>query len=163
MVASPPTRRSAPCKPIVATTPCSSCPTRPSRRASCATRSSRAPTPPTVTIVAPALNSRLRHWLSDEDPARRAAAERLERCTAALADAGVRVDGRVGDADPLQAIADALSEFPADELLIVTHPEERSNWLARDLVPRACARFSLPVLHLVVEGVEARPPVLAAA
>src|SRR3954447_18051483 len=116
-----------------------------------------------VTIVAPALNSRLRHWVSDEDPARRAAAERLERCTAALADAGVRVDGRAGAADPPPAIADALSEFPADELLIVTHPEERSNWLARDLVPRACARFSLPVLHLLVEGAGAQPALLVAA
>jgi hypothetical protein len=116
-----------------------------------------------VAIVAPALNSRLRHWFSDEDPARREAAARLDRCVTALAESGVRVDGWVGDADPLQAIADATTEFPADELLIVTHPEERSNWLAHDLVPRACARFRLPVLHLVVEGAEARPAVLVAA
>jgi hypothetical protein len=116
-----------------------------------------------VAIVAPALNSRLRHWFSDEDPARHAAAARVDRCRSALAEAGVRVDGWVGDADPLHAIADALVEFPADELLIVTHPEERSNWLAHDLVPRACARFALPVLHLVVEGIEARPAVLVAA
>jgi hypothetical protein len=116
-----------------------------------------------VAIVAPALNTRLRHWFSDEDPARHAAAARLARCVSALAEAGVRVDGRVGDADPIQAIADALSEFPADELLIVTHPEERSNWLAHDLVPRACARFALPVLHLVVEGIAARPAILVAA
>lgn len=116
-----------------------------------------------VAIVAPALNTRLRHWFSDEDPARDAAAGRLDRCVSALAEAGVHVDGRVGDADPIRAIEDALAEFPADELLVVTHPEERSNWLARDLVSRACARFSLPVLHLVVEGVEARPTVLEAA
>jgi hypothetical protein len=116
-----------------------------------------------VAIVAPALNSRLRHWFSDEDPARRAAGARLDRCLAALAEAGVRVEGWVGDADPIQAIEDALAAFPADELLIVTHPEERSNWLAHDLVPRACARFELPVLHLVAEGIDAGAAVLIAA
>jgi len=104
-----------------------------------------------VLVVAPALNTRLRHWTSDEDGARRAAEERLGRCLSGLADAGAAADGWVGDADPLQAIADALAVFPADELLVATHPESRSNWLARDLVARACARFSLPVVHLVVE------------
>jgi hypothetical protein len=53
--------------------------------------------------------------------------------------------------------------FDADELLIATHPEARSNWLAHDLVGRACARFSLPVVHLVVEDAGARRPVLLAA
>lgn len=117
-----------------------------------------------VVVVAPALNSRVRHWLSDEDLARAAAQRRLDSCLAALDRAGVRVDGWVGDADPLQAIADALAVFDADELLIATHPEPRSNWLAHDLVVRACGRFSLPVVHLVVE--HAHPthrPVLAAA
>jgi hypothetical protein len=116
-----------------------------------------------VVVVAPALNSRLRHWLSDEDPARAAAQLRLDGCLAALDRAGVRVDGWVGDADPLQAIGDALAVFPADELLVATHPEARSNWLAHDLVARACARFSLPVVHLVVEDARAREPVLVAA
>jgi hypothetical protein len=116
-----------------------------------------------VLVVAPALNTRLRHWLSDEDPARRAAERRLAGARAALRAAGVDVDGWVGDADPLMAIEDAVAVFPADELLVATHPEARSNWLAHDLVGRACARFSLPVLHLVVDGVVAQPPVLVAA
>jgi hypothetical protein len=116
-----------------------------------------------VLVVAPALNTRLRHWLSDEDPARRAADRRLAAALAGLRAAGVDVDGWVGDADPLMAIEDALATFAADELLIATHPEARSNWLAHDLVGRACARFSLPVLHLLVDGVVAQPPVLVAA
>jgi hypothetical protein len=116
-----------------------------------------------VLVVAPALNTRLRHWLSDEDPARRAAERRLAAALAGLHAAGADVDGWVGDADPLMAIEDALATFAADELLIATHPEARSNWLAHDLVGRACARFSLPVLHLVVDGVVAQPPVLVAA
>jgi GABA permease len=110
-----------------------------------------------VVVVAPALNTRVRHWTSDEDRARWHAAGRLAATLAALRRAGVDVDGWVGDADPMRAIADALAVFEADELLIATHPEQRSNWLAHDLVGRACARFSLPVAHIVVE--HARKPV----
>ena len=57
--------------------------------------------------------------------------------------------GRVGDADPLQAMADAMALGPVDEVLIATHPEGASHWLERDLVSRAL-RFGLPVAHVVV-------------
>jgi hypothetical protein len=104
-----------------------------------------------VLVVAPALNSRLRHWLSDVDPARRAAEGRLARSLERLSAAGIRARGQVGDSDPLQAIEDALSTFPADEIIIATHPEDRSNWLARDIVARARTRFAAPILHIVVD------------
>ena len=104
-----------------------------------------------VLVVAPALNSRLRHWLSDSDGARAAAESRLERCMRRLRTDGIAVEGHVGDADPLQAIEDGLVAFDADEMIIATHPPERSNWLEHDLVERACARFGLPVLHVVVD------------
>jgi hypothetical protein len=104
-----------------------------------------------VLVVAPALNSRLRHWMSDVDGARRVAEERLEACLGRLAASGVRARGEIGDGDPLQAIADALSVFAADEIIIATHPEERSHWLAHDLVGRARARFAQPILHIVVD------------
>ena len=110
-----------------------------------------------VVVVAPALNTRFRHWLSDEDPARHAAQRRVDGCLAALTRAGVRVDGWVGDADPLQAIADALHGFPADELVIATHPPRRSHWLSRDVVARARGRFGLPVLHVAVETESTMP------
>src|SRR3954452_15955805 len=61
-----------------------------------------------VLVVAPALNSRLRHWMSDVDGARRAAERRLQTCLKRLAAAGVSARGEIGDGDPLQAIADAL-------------------------------------------------------
>jgi hypothetical protein len=116
-----------------------------------------------VVIVAPALNSRVRHWTSDEDRARRAADARLTACLAALDRAGVHVQGWVGDADPMRAIGDALVLFHADEILIATHPEPRSNWLAHDLVARACAAYSLPVVHLVVEHAGAHAELAGAA
>jgi nucleotide-binding universal stress UspA family protein len=104
-----------------------------------------------VLVVAPALNSRLRYWMSDVDAARRAAEERLEVSLKRLNAAGIRATGQIGDGDPLQAIADALSVFPADEIIIATHPEARSHWLAHDLVGRARARFAQPITHIVVD------------
>ena len=108
-------------------------------------------------VVAPALNSRLRHWTSDEDGARAAAADRLRRCMGRLEDTGgAAVRGEVGDADPEQAIADTLATFAADEIVIATEPPARSHRLARDLVERAADRFSLPVTPVEVD--EPRPP-----
>ena len=109
--------------------------------------------PTDVLVVAPALNSRLRHWMSDNDAAREAAEERLERTVARLDGLGFAVYGWVGDADPLEAIADALAVFPADKLVISTHPESRSNWLAHDVVERARQRFELPTAHVVADRV----------
>ena len=59
-------------------------------------------------VVCPALNSPLRHWASDEDGARAEAERRLGESLAALASAGVEARGEVGDADPVQAMDDAL-------------------------------------------------------
>jgi len=97
-----------------------------------------------VFVIAPAVNSRLRRWLSDEDGARRRAAERLEASVERLERARGHVSGRVGDADPVLAIADALAMFPADEILVAGHTE-RSRRLAREVVERARRRFAVPI------------------
>ena len=86
----------------------------------------------------------------------RAAGERLRRCLAALAAVGVDARGEIGDASPLLAIEDALRTFRADEIIVATHPEGRSNWLARDVVARARARCSQPVHHVVVDTLAGR-------
>ena len=104
-----------------------------------------------VLVVTPALNSPLRHWVSDEDGARVAAQERLDISLAQLAEAGVQARGEVGDGDPLQAMEDALRTFGADEIVISTHPEGRSNWLERGIVEKARERFAVPITHVVVD------------
>src|SRR5262245_25954661 len=104
-----------------------------------------------VLVVTPALNSPLRHWTSDEDDARAAAQERLDASLAKLANAGVQASGEVGDGDPVQAIEDALRTFGADEIIISTHPEGRSNWLERGVVEKARERFAVPIRHVVVD------------
>jgi hypothetical protein len=104
-----------------------------------------------VLVVTPALNSKVRHWASDEDGARTAARQRLDASIARLAETGVGASGEVGDADPLQAIEDALRTFGADEIIISTHPEGRSNWLERGVVESARERFAVPITHVVVD------------
>ncbi len=104
-----------------------------------------------VFVVAPALNTRLRHWTSDEDRARAEAQRRLDESLRALAEAGVDARGVVGDDDPLQAIEDTLRTFGADEIILSTHPPGRSNWLERDVVAHARARYDAPVAHVVVD------------
>src|SRR3954454_23060524 len=102
-----------------------------------------------VLVVVPALNSRLRHWLSDIDDALARAHERLEIALAELRARGVSARGEVGDANPLVAIDDALAHFPASAIVIATLPPGQSNWLERGLIGKARARFDVPVTHLV--------------
>jgi hypothetical protein len=104
-----------------------------------------------VLVVSPALNTPLKHWTSDEDKARAAAEERLRRSVAELERLGISARGEVGDADPVQAIEDALRTFGADEIIISTHPEGRSNWLERGVVTSARERFAVPLTHVVVD------------
>ena len=104
-----------------------------------------------VLVVTPALNSPLRHWASDEDSARAAAQDRLDASLERLRALGVQARGEVGDGDPLQAMEDALRTFGADEIIISTHPEGRSNWLERGVVTKARERFAVPITHVVVD------------
>ena len=104
-----------------------------------------------VLVVTPALNSPLRHLASDEDQARAAAQTRLESSLAQLRAAGIAARGEVGDAEPLQAIEDALRTFGPDEIIISTHPEGKSNWLERGVVDGARERFAVPITHVIVD------------
>jgi hypothetical protein len=102
-----------------------------------------------VRVLAPALNSRLAHWVSDIDSAVRAAEERMRATIEELRSHGLKVTGEVGDANPLAAIADALHGFPADEIMISTWPAGSSRWMEKDLPRRAAERFGVPVKHLI--------------
>src|SRR5437868_7569993 len=50
-----------------------------------------------VLVVSPALNSPLKHWVSDEDGAREKARQRLDESLAQLAQVGISARGEIGD------------------------------------------------------------------
>jgi hypothetical protein len=60
------------------------------------------------------------------------------------------VRGVLGDADPVRAIADALVEFPAEEIVICLEEPERPHWLRKGIVERAGDRFGVPVTEIDV-------------
>jgi hypothetical protein len=81
-----------------------------------------------------------------------AAAEHTKpHCEAALAklrDAGLEVDGAVGDTDPLAAVQDALNFGEYDEVIVSTLPVRASKWLKMDLPTRVERMSGLPVTHV---------------
>jgi hypothetical protein len=105
-----------------------------------------------ILVVTPALaSSRAAHWSSDVDEAIELARQRLELSLQAIQEAGLSARGQVGDSEPNVAIEDALRQFPADEIVISTHPPDRSRWLEDGVVERARREIELPVTHVVVD------------
>ena len=106
-----------------------------------------------VTVVAPVHTPR-EGYVVYEDTRRAAAGRRLDRTLAALHEAGVAAHGLVVESDPVDAVRDALAtlEPPPTEILVSTHPQERSGWLRRNVVDRIRkVAGDLPVEHVVVD------------
>jgi hypothetical protein len=104
-----------------------------------------------VCVVAPALTSRLHTWVSDVDAEYREADDRMRMLVSGIDAAGPAVSGRVGDEDPLQAVADALVEFPADALIIGVHAADDANWRERRFSKKVRERFALPVTEVMLD------------
>jgi hypothetical protein len=106
-----------------------------------------------ILVVVPALTSTpLEHWASDVDAALAEARQRLEDSLRAMQSAGLVARGEVGDHhEPNAALEDALRYFAADEVIISTHPPDKSRWLERGVVDRARSEVPLPITHVVVD------------
>lgn len=74
---------------------------------------------PELRVLAPVRPSRLERWATDVEGARDAARRALVVSLASLAAAGLDATGRVGDADPVQAIEDELHTFAAREVVLL--------------------------------------------
>jgi GABA permease len=104
-----------------------------------------------VLVVAPALNSRLRFWMSDPDPAIERAEAVQEETVERMDEEGIDAAGDTGESDPVLAIQDTLQTFAADQIVLFTHPSGDRNWLEEGVVDEIKERFDIPVAHLVVE------------
>ena len=79
------------------------------------------------------------------DPETEEAALTLELAIPLLEDAtGDRVEGLIGDADPLVAVRQTLEREPFDEVIVSTLPARVSHWLHRDL-PSRVEQLGVPV------------------
>jgi hypothetical protein len=98
-----------------------------------------------VVTTVPADESTLREALPD---ARRRADEAAQRvASAAGGDTKVEIDRTSESTDAAQAIRDALRDFQADEIVVVTRPGDDSTWLEDETVQAALDAHGIPVRH----------------
>ena len=93
-------------------------------------------------VVVPSVHQSRLQWLTNADDDARV---RADAAASSIADAvpSQETEASAGDSDPLLAAEDALREFAADEVVIVTLEESNSDVIARRL-------RGLKVTHLVV-------------
>jgi len=106
-----------------------------------------------VTVICP-VDQPSHGYVVYEDTRRAAAGRRLDRTLAQLHGEGIAAHGLVVESDPVTAVRDALAQLepPVDELIVATHPEQKSGWLRKNVTDRirevAAPR---PVEHVVVD------------
>jgi hypothetical protein len=106
-----------------------------------------------VLVVAPALaENALRFWLSDADEAIGRAEQVRRQTVEELGRAGVTATGDTGESDPGEAVQDALQTFPADRIVLFTHPESDQRYREDVDAGELQQRFGLPVDHATVSG-----------
>jgi hypothetical protein len=103
-----------------------------------------------IRLVAPAVDGTWLSRLTDDHGEARAEAEAAEtESTDALREAELSVSGEVGDADPLQAIEDALATFSADQIVLFMRADEDVQHVNEDIDPEDVEdRFGVPVVRL---------------
>jgi hypothetical protein len=106
-----------------------------------------------VTVVCP-VNRPERGYVVYQDTRRAAAGRRLDKTLAMLRGEGISAFGLVVETDPVTAVRDAIAQLepPVDEIIVATHPQQKSGWLRRNVVDRIrSAAGSIPVEHVVVD------------
>jgi hypothetical protein len=79
-------------------------------------------------VVVPTVRQSRLQWLTNDDDDVR---ERANSAASSIADAlpSQGTEASAGDPDPLLAVEDALRDFAADEVIVVTRPDEEATWL----------------------------------
>ena len=103
-------------------------------------------------VLSPVMASRTHQWAGDVDQEREQARVRLEASLAWAIQQGFVANGKVGDPDAMVAIEDELRDFGADEVVIVTHPRERTSWLANRMLSHLQKQLEVPVREIVMGG-----------
>ena len=119
-----------------------------------AVRERAAKGPASFTLLVPNAAHGLHKLVDPEDQGQSEAEQTLELAVPLLEEAaGGRVEGMVGDPEPLAAIQDAINIHGFDEIIISTLPTRVSKWLKLDL-PSKAAGLGLPVTTVTASGRE---------
>lgn len=88
---------------------------------------------------------------------RAAAAEQLAEAIERMRDGGLEVEGSVGDADPMTAVAQAWDPGRYDDIILATLPTGVSKWLQADLPHRVAKFTGAQVVHIVSRSPKPAP------
>lgn len=88
---------------------------------------------------------------------REAVRGRLDEALAAWREAGVEATGVVGDANPLDAVAEVWDPRHHDEVIVSTLPGQSSKWILSDLPQRVARLTGAPVTHVVATDMRPEP------
>jgi hypothetical protein len=101
-----------------------------------------------ITLVMPAQGP----GLAGRDAMRSA----LDDALGKLRDAGLEAEGVIGDANPMDAVAEHFDPARHDEAIVCTLPGRSSKWLEHDFPHRVARYTGIPVTHVVADDL--RPP-----
>jgi hypothetical protein len=104
-----------------------------------------------VTVLAPVSPPR-QGYVVYYDTRRAAARRRLDKTLALLRSDKVPATGVVVETDPVSALRDAIHQLEPDEIVVSTHPQQKSGWLRRNAVEQMRrVAGELPFEHVVVD------------
>jgi hypothetical protein len=104
-----------------------------------------------ITVVAP-VNQPKQGYVVYYDTRRAAARRRLDKTLDLLHEHGIRANGVVVESDPVSALRDAIEQLEPAEVIVSTHPQQKSGWLRRNLVDQMRrVAGDLPFEHVVVD------------
>jgi hypothetical protein len=105
-----------------------------------------------VLVISPAGHqSKLAFWTSDADEAiAEADAAQLETVER-MDEQGIDAAGDTGESEPALALQDALATFPADHVVVFSHPEDDRDYREDEGLAEAEERIGVPVTHALIE------------
>jgi len=104
-----------------------------------------------VLVVSPATNrSKLAFWVSDSDAAIAHAEQAQQETVERLEEEDLDAAGDTGESEPAVAIQDALAAFPADRIVVFSHPEGDRDYREDAGLAEVEERFGVPVTHALI-------------
>src|SRR4051794_34303246 len=85
---------------------------------------------------------------ADPDAAREHTQPHLDAALEKMRGEGFKVQGSIGDSDPVAAVQDAANFDNFDEVIVSTLPLRVSKWVKLDLPSKAGRATGLPVTHV---------------